>query len=271
MSYLAFLSFIVATGLYWLMGPGGPLHSIDFLSVFRSQISDEEEGSSTRSALILVVAPSVVFALLYIVVEGVFGGAAMLLLGTAALFFAFGREDFPTLTQRFLARARVGDNEGASMVIESAGGDSSADDVDDFGDVAASFFSLMALQRWFGPVIYFLLLGPVGAVAYRLAHLTQETKTPLSDSLMRMLEWLPSRLLVLSFSVFGDFDKSIEHLTGKGMTLDVDTGDFLEDATDAAVTLPADASVYDRLSAVFHLLERSFLLWLGAVALLVLI
>ena len=35
-----------------------------------------------------------------------------------------------------------------------------------------------------------------------------------------------SRLLVLSFSVFGDFDKSIEHLTGKGMTLDVDTGIF---------------------------------------------
>ena len=55
MSYLAFLSFIVATGLYWLMGPGGPLHSIDFLSVFRSQISEEEEGSSTRAALILVV------------------------------------------------------------------------------------------------------------------------------------------------------------------------------------------------------------------------
>ncbi|NCZ64272.1 MAG: hypothetical protein EBY62_10890, partial [Cellvibrionales bacterium] len=53
--------------------------------------------------------------------------------------------------------------------------------------------------------------------------------------------------------------------------VDIDTGDFLEDATDAAVTLPADASVYDRLSAVFHLLERSFLLWLGAVALLVLI
>lgn len=270
MSYLAFLSFIVATGFYWLLGPGGPLHSIDFLSVFRSQISDEEEGSSTRSALILVVAPSVVFALVYILVERVFGGAAMLLLGTAALFFAFGREDFPTLTQRFLARARAGDNEGAAMVIESAGGDSSAD-VDDFGDVAASFFSLMALQRWFGPVIYFLLLGPVGAVAYRLAHLTQETKTPLSDSLMRLLEWLPSRLLVLSFSVFGDFDKSIEHLTGKGMTLDVDTGDFLEDATDAAVTLSGDASVYDRLSAVFHLLERSFLLWLGAVALLALI
>ena len=99
MSYLAFLSFIVATGLYWLMGPGGPLHSIDFLSFFRSQISEEEEGSSTRAALILVVAPSVLFALLYVLVESAFGAAAMLLLGTAALFFSFGREDFPTLLE----------------------------------------------------------------------------------------------------------------------------------------------------------------------------
>lgn len=271
MSYLAFLSFIVATGLYWLMGPGGPLHSIDLLSVFRSQITDDEEGPSTRSALILVVVPSVLFAVFYIFLENVFGGAAMLLLGTAALFFAFGREDFPTLSQRFLARARAGDNEGAAMVIESAGGDSSAEDVDDFGDVAASFFSLMALQRWFGPVVYFLLLGPGGAVAYRLVYLTQETKTPVSDHLMRMLDWLPSRLLVLSFSVFGDFDKTIEHLTRKGMSLEIDTGDFLEDATDAACALQVDAVVHERLTAVFHLLERSFLLWLGAVALLVLI
>jgi AmpE protein len=271
LSYLAFLSFIVATGLYWLMGPGGPLHSIDFLSVFRTQIGEDEEGPSTRSALVLVVAPSVAFALLYVLVEGAFGGAAMLLLGTAALFFAFGREDFPTLSERFLARARAGDNEGAALVIESAGGDSTAEDADDFGDLAASFFSLMAMQRWFGPVVYFLLLGPVGAVAYRLAHLTQETKTPLNDSLMRILEWLPSRLLVLSFSVFGDFDKIVEHLTGKGMTLEVDTGDFLEDATDAACTLQAEAPVHERLAAVFHLLDRCFLLWLGAVALLVLI
>ncbi|MEC7610351.1 MAG: hypothetical protein VX814_01065, partial [Pseudomonadota bacterium] len=112
MSYLAFLSFIVATGLYWLMGPGGPLHSIDFLSVFRSQISDEEEGPSTRSALILVVAPSVLFALLYILVEGVFGAAAMLLLGTAALFFSVGREDLTPINQPFISISPRGDTQG---------------------------------------------------------------------------------------------------------------------------------------------------------------
>ena len=116
MSYLAFLSFIAATGLYWLLGPGGPLHSIDFLAVFRSQLDDDEEGASTKAAFVLVVAPALTFALIYIVAERLLGGAAMLLLGTAALFFAFGREDYPTITQRFLARARAADNEGAAMV-----------------------------------------------------------------------------------------------------------------------------------------------------------
>lgn len=274
MSYLAFLSFIAATGLYWLLGPGGPLHSIDFLAVFRSQLDDDEEGASTKAAFMLVVAPTLTFALIYIVAERLLGGAAMLLLGTAALFFAFGREDYPTITQRFLARARAADNEGAAMVIQSAGGDSSAEDADEFADVATAFFSQLALQRWFGPVLYFLLLGPVGAVAYRLAHLSQKTKTPLGHAVMRLIEWLPSRLMVLSFSVFGDFDKTIAHLADKGLSYETDTGEFFVDACEAAPlegTQASEVRVYSRLDRVLSLLERSFLLWLGAIALLVLI
>ena len=274
MSYLAFLSFIAATGLYWLLGPGGPLHSIDFLTVFRSQLDDDEEGASTKAALIMVVAPALTFALIYIVAERLLGGASMLLLGTAALFFAFGREDYPTITQRFLARARAADNEGAAMVIQSVGGDSSAEDADEFADVATSFFSLLALQRWFGPAVYFLLLGPVGAVAYRLAHLSQETKTPLANSVMRVIEWVPSRLMVLSFSVFGDFDKTIAHLADKGLSFESDTGEFFVDACEAAPlegTQASETRVYNHLDRVLSLLERSFLLWLGVIALLVLI
>ena len=270
MSYLAFLAFIVATGLYWLMGPGGPLHNVDFLALFRGQIGDEEQGYSARSAFMLVVAPLLLFALIYVCVEAIFGGTAMLLLGTAALFFAFGREDFPTLSQRFLARARAGDLEGASLVITEAGGDGSAEDADDFADTAIAFFSVMALQRWFGPVIYFLLLGPIGAVAYRLAYLAQDTPTPLTESMMRALDWLPSRLMALSFSLFGDFDSTLNHFADKAFGLGEDTGEFLEDAFGAAAPMTPDA-VHHRFDGVFKLLERSFLLWLGLVALLVMI
>ena len=269
MDYLAFLTFIVATGLYWFMGPGGPLHSIDVQSPFQAQV--DAESSSNSLLLWLVGAPTAIFVIVFTILEGLFGGAAMLLVGTAALFFSFGREDYPTLTQRFLARARAGDNEGAAMVVESAGGDSEAEDEGDFADVAAVFFSKMALQRWFGPVIYFFLLGPAGAVAYRLAHSTQSTSTPVGESVMRAIEWLPSRLMVLSFAVFGDFDKTLGHVLDKGGSLQPSTDEFFEDAVDAALDEAHGTSVFERLSGLFRLLDRSFLLWLGVLALLVLV
>ena len=269
MDYLAFLTFIVATGLYWFMGPGGPLHSIDIQSPFRAQV--DADSSSNARLLWLVGAPTSAFVIASTILESLFGGAAALLVGTGALFFSFGREDYPTITQRFLARARAGDNEGAAMVVESAGGNPEADDEADFADVVSVFFSKMAMQRWFGPVIYFFLLGPAGAVAYRLAHATQVTATPIGESVIRVIEWLPSRLMVLSFAVFGDFDKTLGHVVEKGGSLQSSTDDFFEDAVDAVLEDGNESAVYKRLSGLFRLLDRSFLLWMGLLALLVLV
>ena len=121
LDYLAFLSFMVATGLYWFMGPGGPLHTIDVQSPFRTQIDDASRANSVL--LWLVGAPTAAFAVVFMIFEGLFGGAAMLLFGTAALFYSFGREDYPTLTQRVLARARAGDSAGAARVIDATESD----------------------------------------------------------------------------------------------------------------------------------------------------
>ena len=62
-------------------------------------------SSSNALLLWLVGAPTAIFAIAFTILEGMFGGAAMLLIGTAALFFSFGREDYPTITQRFGACA----------------------------------------------------------------------------------------------------------------------------------------------------------------------
>ena len=270
LDYLAFLSFMVATGLYWFMGPGGPLHAIDVQSPFRAQIDDASRANSVL--LWLVGAPTAVFAVLFMISEGLFGGAAMLLFGTAALFYSFGREDYLTLTQRVLARARAGDSAGAASVIDAIESDGEAHDDAEFCGEASIFFSKMAMQRWFGPVSYFFLMGPAGAVAYRLAHETQGTAFSVSESVMRVIEWLPSRLMAPSCAVFGDYDKTLGHVVQKGPSLQPSTAEFFEDAVDAALEGDkTELAVYERLSGLFRLLDRSFLLWLGIFALFVLV
>ncbi|OUL31440.1 hypothetical protein BV378_01865 [Nostoc sp. RF31YmG] len=74
---------------------------------------------------------------------------------------------------------------------------------------------LNGLRRWFGVLFWFLLLGPFGAVLYRLLVLMVEG--PLSGklppahergahTLLAALEWPVAQLIVLSMALVGNFD-----------------------------------------------------------------
>jgi membrane protein required for beta-lactamase induction len=52
------------------------------------------------------------------------------------------------------------------------------------------------------------LLGPFGAAAYRLVALANTDSDGRFDAAQRLLDWLPSRVLLLTLCVLGDFDRS---------------------------------------------------------------
>jgi len=63
-----------------------------------------------------------------------------------------------------------------------------------------------------GPICWFALLGPLGAVAYRLSERMQEAS--FSDAaiqssgkrLFELMNWIPARLSAAGFAIAGDFD-----------------------------------------------------------------
>ncbi len=112
---MTYLAFLFATGLYFGLGPGGPLHSDGWYVALRRRV-DAIEPDFWLGFILLVVVPCAALALVYAIFESLFGGAAMLLIGTASLFFAFGRANYDALIDRFLSRSRAGDNEGCCTV-----------------------------------------------------------------------------------------------------------------------------------------------------------
>jgi membrane protein required for beta-lactamase induction len=68
--------------------------------------------------------------------------------------------------------------------------------------------------RLFGPLFWFVLLGPVGAAAYRLVHLlatpdgddADATPNPHADELRRLADWLPTRAGLVTYAAAGNFD-----------------------------------------------------------------
>ena len=67
--------------------------------------------------------------------------------------------------------------------------------------------------RYFGVIVWFIFFGPYGALFYRLSHLyfnhCQESEfdehTPLMDSVIHWINWIPARITSLLFLLTGDF------------------------------------------------------------------
>jgi len=215
---VSYLIFIVAVSLFALLGAGGPLHGDRWFLALSRRV-DAIELDLWPSLALRVGAPVLAGVIVLAVFEAVLGGLAEALMGTALLYFSMGRGDYPTELQRFLARARVGDDEGAAMLLKQgvAGGDTG----DGRGQLAMRDFVYRGFARWFPPILYFWLLGPFAAAVYRLVELSNTGSNGRFEVAQKVLDWLPARLLLLTFSLLGDFERSRGVLTRDAFDNDV--------------------------------------------------
>jgi len=148
-----------------------------------------------------------------------------------------------------------------------------------------------ALRRWFAPLLWFLLLGPAGAVLYRLAEraaLANASVLPVDNAtgartLLQWLEWPAAQLMTLALALAGNFDLVFRAWRAGGGNRWQARSVFLEAAGRAAVRgeLAEEAEDYLRdgqspvtgdlveLRDAMSLLWRMLLLWLALLALLI--
>ena len=156
-----------------------------------------------------------------------------------------------------------------------------------------------ALRRWFGVLLWFLVLGPVGALGYRLAAVAGEDAVAArlppalvegARLLLAVLDWPAAQLMTLSLALVGDFEVVVgAWKDAGGAAPGLDTGflraaarasvrseiaDAAEEYADAGVAA-GSALVYElgplpELRDAMGLVWRSLLLWLAVIALFVL-
>jgi AmpE protein len=153
--------------------------------------------------------------------------------------------------------------------------------------VEATFRS--ALQRWFGVLFWFLLAGPAGALAYRLAQLLAYNDTMASEQngearglaqrIALILDWAPAHLMALAMAIASDFDavlhswRSYHDAQGKGyFSLDLGFLGAIAHASVDADVVAGDGYAQDvddplvELSDARHLLARVLIVWLAIAA-----
>lgn len=254
------------------------------------------EGSFWRGrwgAALALVPPLLVVLLFQIALRYPLYGLVGVLFAIAVLFYAWGPRDLdldidaiadaPDATARRAAMARLWPDAPPLTI--------------DGGALVSAVFQ-NALRRWFGVLFWFLLLGPFGALLYRLVVLETEGEDsgllPLDTlegarALRAVLDWPVSQLVTLAMALAGDFDTVVaawKSRGGAGIDLDADflgaagrasvraevaeeVRDYLEEGVaggELAVQMGALPELRDAMSLAWRIL----LLWLAVVALLVL-
>ena len=267
---MTYLAFLVATGLYLAIGSGGPLHSDHWYQSLQRRV-EALEPDSWLAFVLLVVVPCASFMLVYAVSEEMFGAAAVLLLGTPALFFGFERLAWPVLVDRFQSRVAAGDMEGAMLTLEAAGHRAlGADNAMSAERDGVQFLLHEGFQRWFSPAFYFLILGPFAAVGYRLVVLgVGHQKNPMSQVLY-VLDWLPSRILLLTFGVIGNFESIRPLLQDRALDVDINTDELIMQGFELA-SPASEAASGQQVQWVRELLQRALAVWVVVASILVIV
>ncbi len=171
------------------------------------------EGDFWRGRYGIVLAllpPLIVVALLQWLLHAPLLGLLGLLFGIVALVYAWGPRDLDVDVEAVIDAHDPPTRREAIARLWPDRADIAAD-----GPALVEAVFRNALQRWFGVLFWFLLLGPVGALLYRLTVLAAEGEFARllphdtaagARSLRAVLDWPVAQLMTLSMALVGNFD-----------------------------------------------------------------
>ncbi|GAB3729899.1 membrane protein [Luteimonas pelagia] len=243
--------------------------------------------------------PLLLVGLFQVALDAPLLGLVGLLFAIAVLFYAWGPRDLDLDVEAIVDAQDVEARRAAIARLWPNGDAPLADDgrVPDGPTLVEAVFR-NALRRWFGVLFWFLILGPVGALGYRLVQLSAEEGASralpagaanAARLLLDWLDWPVAQLMTLAMALVGNFDSVLQAWReAGGAGFNTDRG-FLGAAARASVRseladeaqeyaeagVPASSALVIQLGELpelrdaMSLVWRILVLWLAILALFV--
>ncbi len=250
--------------------------------------ADADSALNGRTGLLLIIGlPVLLIGLLQLALRHSLWGIPGFVFAVLLLFYCWGPRDLDLDVDAIVDASDSERKRVAAASLLPANASSSFD-----GHALIEGVFAAALRRWFGPLFWFLLFGPAGALLYRIGALLgndpahadmPSAQREAARWLLAVLDWPVAQLMTLALALAANFDAVFSawrdwHAGG----VRLDTG-FLGAAARASVDIEiadddADVSDGNAMAATPALLElrdamsliwRMLLLWLAVLALFV--
>lgn len=228
-------------------------------------------------ALILalwILLPAVLLGVVLLALKPVAYGLLAFPIHLWVVIYALGRGDIKASIGPFRDAWRRGDEQAAVHVAER--------DLNLTGDDEASLLAKVqnhllwqAYQSFFAVIFWYVLLGPVAALVYRLLALAiTNSKNPgviaRAGSIRHAFDWLPVRVLAASFALVGNFVAVGKVMLHELLHWGIGAKKLIADVGRVAGELPESAAGeagVASLDSLWELLLRSAVLWYAVIAL----
>lgn len=196
----------------------------------------------------------------------------------AALLYCLGPACLASDIEAYLDARSLGDDDEAlhyaGVLTERAA--SSVPD-QQTSDVTRAIF-YVANQRIFSVLVWFVLLGPIGAVSLRFVHQlarqqeAEAKQLQCAKQLYALLEWLPARMLALAYALMGHFESAAHAYRTRSQEPDLalNNYDVLVSTGMGAIKDHNSMDEISTIQAARGLVMRAVLVWVTVLALLTL-
>lgn len=180
------------------------------LGTLGARMGEGADAAGTGAFAVALLVPVLVLALVQHALDDAALGLPALLLGIAALFYAWGPRDLERDVEAVADASDTRHRREAAMHLWPRG----HTPVLAGGALVEAVFRC-ALRRQFSVLLWFVLLGPAGALGYRLVEraVEGEAASRLTDAtrrdvrrLLAWLDWPAAQLVVFALALVGHFD-----------------------------------------------------------------
>jgi len=238
--------------------------------------------------LLLILGSAILIDIVYSLLS-MWSGLLGFLCATFILFYCLGPKALYEPVKRYYDAIKTGDESSADWYAENLLGEKRPPEESNPSKTVAEGIFVAALDRIFAVIFWFALLGPFGAIMYRLtSQLKRHAQTPpeegeitaikFDDSVIsfhHLLGWLPSRLLAFSFAFVGNISEGIKRIKINAQA----NNDYWQDSNDSyIVSAASDTLIAKQIESgsetdnpittnnALALLRKSTLIWLGVIA-----